>query len=147
MKVLCPVKGFCKDITEANDPAFSQKMLGDGLCVQPQDTKVYSPVEGEITMVFPTKHALGIKTKEEVEVLLHLGVDTVELGGKYFASHVKAGDYVTQNSLLITYDYKKVEKEGYDTDIMIILTSGVTGKTLIKEKGIKNKGESILTIA
>lgn len=144
MKLICPVKGICKDITEATDPAFSQKMLGDGVCIQPQDTNVFSPVTGEVTMVFPTKHAVGIKTEDGTEILLHLGVDTVELNGKYFECYVKANDKISSDTLLINYDYKGVNKEGYNTDIMVIITS--KSKEIIKQLGKKNKGDLIAEV-
>ena len=78
MKILNPVNGYVKDIEESSDPSFSQKMLGDGVCIEPKDKHIYSPVKGKVAMVFPTKHALGIKC-DDLEFMLHLGVDTVEL--------------------------------------------------------------------
>lgn len=142
MKLVSPVKGMIKDIVEADDMVFSKKMLGDGVCVELEDCVIKSPVSGVVKVVFPTGHAIGLES-DGVEILLHLGIDTVELNGQHFDVKVKVGDKVTPENELVTYDYKKIEKLGYDTDIMLVISSGNCGE-LNKFLGKKELGELII---
>ena len=144
MKILSPVNGYVKDIEESSDPSFSQKMLGDGVCIEPKDKHIYSPVKGKVAMVFPTKHALGIKC-DDLEFMLHLGVDTVELQGEGFECFVKAGDQIDYDTLLIDYDYKKVAEKGNDTDIIFMILNNDT-KELKKSLGYKYRKDEIISI-
>ena len=97
-------------------------MMGDGIAVIPSSGEVFSPVDGEVTMLFPTKHAIGLKSDDGVEVLVHIGIDTVELNGEGFSSYVKQGDKVEVGSPLLSFDLNKVSAQ-YETDIMIIITN------------------------
>lgn len=123
MKVLSPIDGKIKLLKNVNDEAFAGKMMGDGIAVVPHNGMLYSPVSGEVTMVFPTKHALGIKSKDGVEILIHIGIDTVELEGKGFISLVKQGDFVDIGDKLIEFDLDLVISSGYDSDVMVIITN------------------------
>ena len=87
-----PVKGTFEDISQVNDEVFSQKMMGEGFAVKPENGKIYSPVTATVVSIFKTKHAVGLKTESGLEVMLHLGIDTVELEGKPFTLKVKEGD-------------------------------------------------------
>lgn len=122
MKVYCPVKGKRKLLEKVNDEAFAQKMMGDGIAVIPSSGEVFSPVDGEVTMLFPTNHAIGLKSDDGIEVLVHIGIDTVELNGEGFSSYVKQGDKVEVGSPLLSFDLNKVSAQ-YETDIMIIITN------------------------
>ena len=84
MKIYSPIKGKLVSIEAVTDPVFAQKMMGEGVAIIPSDSKVVSPVEGTVVSVFPTKHAFGIETENGVEILIHIGLDTVELKGKHF---------------------------------------------------------------
>ena len=95
MKVYSPIKGKHVALSEVSDPVFAQKMMGEGSAILPEDNRVLAPVSGTLTTVFPTKHAYGIKTDDGLEVLIHIGIDTVELNGEHFDVHVKQGDTVT----------------------------------------------------
>lgn len=123
MKLYGVANGTKKMLEEVNDEAFAQKMMGDGIAIVPSDGKVVAPVDGEVTMVFPTNHALGLKLDGGVEVLLHIGIDTVEMNGEGFQSFVKQGDKVKQGDCLITFALDKVIAAGYETDIMVIITN------------------------
>lgn len=119
------ISGRYKDISEVSDKVFASKALGNGIAVDPKDDEgdVVAPVSGEITVVFPTEHAYGIKTPEGIEVLIHIGVDTVNLEGKGFHSYVKVGDIVDIGDPLVHVNFKKIVEEGFDPVIMIIITN------------------------
>lgn len=110
-------------IDQVNDPTFAQKMLGDGFAVYPTDGQIVAPVDGEIVAVFPTKHAMGFKTKEGVEILLHMGIDTVEMAGKPFELAVKDGDHVKHGQVLANVDLEMLKAAGKDTAMMVIVTN------------------------
>ncbi|MGX7024294.1 PTS system trehalose-specific EIIBC component [Vagococcus hydrophili] len=118
-----PVNGSCIPITEVPDPVFSQKMMGDGFAIKPTDTHVYAPVEGKVTNIFNTKHAIGITSSLGIEVLIHMGLDTVELAGKPFDVKVSEGDSVTADTLIATMDLDAVASAGKQTDIIVALTN------------------------
>lgn len=122
MNIYSPVKGSLKAIEEVNDEVFSLKMMGDGIAVVPEQGRVVAPVAGEITAVFPTGHAVGIAA-DGVELLLHLGLDTVELNGKFFTSHVTQGQTVQAGELLIEMDVAEIKKAGYETDVLLVVTN------------------------
>lgn len=130
IKLFSPVKGKCKALEEVDDDVFSQKMMGDGVAVVPEDGKVYAPQSGEITMVFPTGHAVGLTTDEGVEILLHLGIDTVNLEGKYFQCNATSGAHVEKGDLLVDFNINAISKEGYDTDVMMIVTNSSSYNTI-----------------
>ncbi len=121
--VKSPVTGEARDITESTDAAFSSEALGKGVVVFPENGEVYAPVSGEVKTVFPTGHAVGIVTDDGCEVLLHLGVDTVNLQGKHFTAHVKQGERVNQGDKLVSFDKEAIEKEGYSTEVLMVITN------------------------
>lgn len=110
-------------IEDVKDPTFSQKMLGDGYAVEPSDGKVVSPVDGEIMTVFPTKHAIGIKTDDGLEILVHMGLDTVELKGEPFTVNVSEGQKVRHGDLLATADLQAINHSGKGTTMIVIITN------------------------
>ena len=114
------------ELEKVEDQVFSSKMMGDGYAIEPSDGKVVSPVDGEITVAFPTGHAYGIKTKDGKEILLHLGIDTVELEGKGFTPHVKVGDKVKAGDHIADMDLELIRKENKPLTSMLIFTSGET---------------------
>ncbi|MDE7333569.1 MAG: glucose PTS transporter subunit IIA [Lachnospiraceae bacterium] len=107
---------------DVKDDTFANKVLGDGVAVLPSEGKVYAPADGVIMSVFDTKHALCFASRYGTEILIHIGVDTVNLQGKYFTAHVKDGDSVKKGQLLVTFDKDQIEKAGYDTVIPMIFT-------------------------
>ncbi|NLM65699.1 MAG: PTS system trehalose-specific EIIBC component [Enterococcus sp.] len=110
-------------LEEVADPVFSQKMMGDGYALVPESKKVYAPVEGTVTSIFATKHALGLLTKTGAEILIHMGLDTVELKGKPFQILVKEGEQVTPQTLLAEMDLDGVKAAGKATDIIVVMTN------------------------
>ncbi|WP_195515266.1 N-acetylglucosamine-specific PTS transporter subunit IIBC [Enterococcus dispar] len=115
--------GIVKDITTVSDDVFSQKMMGEGFAVTPSDDAVFTPVSGTITSVFPTKHAIGIKADNGLEILVHMGIDTVSLKGEPFTVFVTEGQKVGRGQMLAKMDLAKIKASGKDSDIMVVCTN------------------------
>jgi PTS system N-acetylglucosamine-specific IIC component len=110
-------------ITEVGDPVFSEKMMGDGYAVLPESGEIFAPVEGTILNIFPTKHALGIATATGIEVLLHMGIDTVSLNGTPFELFVKEGQKVARGQLIAKVDLAALKAAGKKNDMIVVLTN------------------------
>ncbi len=115
-------KGRMIAMEDMKDETFANKILGDGVAVIPEEGKVYAPTDGTILNIFDTKHAVCFANSYGTEILIHIGVDTVNLKGKYFMPHVKDGDVVKKGQLLVEFDKEQIEKAGYDTSIPMIFT-------------------------
>ena len=118
--IYAPVNGFCVDIKKCKDPTFSEKKLGDGFIIIPSDNIVHSPCNGMITMIYPALHAFGVKTNNDLEILVHIGLNTYELKDKCFEKLVSVGDRVSKGTPIIKMDLKRMIKEGYDTSIIVV---------------------------
>ena len=134
LQLHAPVSGQIMPLSEVKDPAFSSGALGSGFAIMPTDHNVYAPVSGTISVVFPTKHAYGITTKDNEEILIHIGIDTVKLNGQYFTSHVKQGDIVIAGDLLATVDFNKVKEAGYDPSVIVVDTSNKKSIKLLNKE-------------
>ncbi|WP_456274331.1 PTS sugar transporter subunit IIA [Bacillus sp. AK031] len=119
-----PLAGKLISLEEVPDPVFSQKMMGDGIAIDPTDGKVVSPVDGEIVQVFPTKHAVGIKAVNGVEILIHIGLETVSMNGEGFEAHVSEGKKVKVGDSLVTFDMDAVKEKAKSTITPVIITNG-----------------------
>ncbi|MFD2308115.1 beta-glucoside-specific PTS transporter subunit IIABC [Enterococcus termitis] len=117
------VEGKIVPLAQIKDQAFSTGALGKGIGIIPTSDQVVAPISGEVSAVFPTKHAIGLKTEQGVEVLIHMGIDTVELDGQYFDTIVKQGDKVTKGQLLSTVDFDGIKKAGYDPTVIVVITN------------------------
>ena len=115
-----PIKGELIAITEVNDQVFSQKMMGDGFAIIPSENTVISPLSGTVDVVFPTKHAIGIKSNTGIEFIIHIGIDTVKLNGEGFTSYVEQGQNISQGEKLVTFDLDLIKSKGYDTSVIVI---------------------------
>lgn len=122
INLMMPIEGQVIKIEEVPDPAFSQKMLGDGFAIKPSAGKVYSPVSGKIVQRFPTNHAIGIESTEGLEVLIHFGINTVELNGEGFKNHVDVGDEVEAGELLLEVDLGYIKGQGKSLITPIVFT-------------------------
>lgn len=118
-----PLKGELIELNKVNDEAFSKELLGKGIGIIPKEGKVYSPVDGVVTTLFPTNHAIGITGDNKEEILIHIGINTVELDGKYFHPRVKQGQNIKQGDLLIDFDKDEILKCGYEIQTPIIITN------------------------
>ncbi|MGD6993185.1 glucose-specific PTS transporter subunit IIBC [Sutcliffiella horikoshii] len=139
--VVMPMTGKLLPISEVPDKIFSQKMMGDGFAIEPTDGKVVSPVAGKIVNLFPTKHAIGIETADGREVLVHVGIDTVNLKGKGFESLVEQGDTVEQGQALLNVDLRIVSEEATSIITPIIFTNLATGEAVEIKDGSVRVGE------
>lgn len=122
-EVQAPCKGRVMALNQVKDKAFATGALGKGIAIQPEETMIHAPVNGEIVSLFPTKHAVGIKSEYGIEVLVHIGIDTVELEGKFFEALVKTGDTVRKGENLIQADFEEIKKAGYDTTVITVITN------------------------
>ncbi len=135
------------DLSEVEDPVFSQKMMGDGYGFKLQDGKVYSPVSGKITMVPDTKHGIGLATDDGMEILVHMGIDTVELKGEPFEVLVNEGDQVSSGDPIAIMDMDKITAAGKKTTTMVIVTnSNYLDVSANLELGTKRTGDLAATM-
>lgn len=121
--VYAPIKGKVIELSEVNDGVFSAGMLGKGVGIEPAEGKAVAPVNGTVSVVFDTKHAIGITSDEGIEVLIHIGLDTVQLNGEPFNVHVKVGDKVKVGDLLAEFDMDKIKEAGYRTVTPVIISN------------------------
>lgn len=129
-EVAAPVEGKLIDLSDVNDEVFSQRMMGDGFAIVPSasSTEIVSPIDGEVTMIPDTKHAVGLKNESGLEVLVHIGLDTVNLDGKGFEPLVAVGDTVKKGQPIMKINQKIFKDGGYDCTTMVIFTKGYDKK-------------------
>lgn len=121
--VYSPLKGNVIPLEEVKDETFAAGILGQGVGIEPSEGKVVSPVKGKIETLFDTKHAVGITSEDGVELLIHVGLNTVELGGKYYTAHVAEGDSVEAGQVLLTFDMEQIKAAGYDVTTPVLVTN------------------------
>lgn len=141
-----PAAGEIIDLSEVNDPTFASGSLGEGFAIIPTDGKIYSSVNGEVSTVFPTKHAIGVVSEEGAEILIHIGIDTVNLNGKYFQSAVSDGKKVRKGDLLMEVDLQELIKEGYDPTTMVIVTNSSRFKNIITSHKKNNQTRKLASL-
>ena len=146
-----PLAGKSVPLSEVNDPTFAQEILGKGGAILPADGKLYAPADGKIITVMDTKHAIGMTGNNGAEILMHVGIDTVQLNGKHFEAKVQSGDSVKKGQLLLEFDVEGIKKEGYDVITSIIIsntpnysavTLKKTGDVAVGEEWMELKGEN-----
>lgn len=138
--ILAPIEGTIKPVEESSDAAFASGALGKGVIITPSAGKVYAPVSGTVTVLFPSLHAIGITSDSGVELLIHIGINTVQLEGKGFTAHIKQGDYIECGQLLVEFDMDYITKEGYSLETPVL----VTNYNDLKEIKITDKTNSSL---
>jgi PTS system glucose-specific IIA component len=141
-----PVSGTIVALSDVQDPVFSQKMMGDGVAIQPTDEWFVSPCDGEITALFPTYHAIGITTPHGLELLIHIGLDTVELNGKGFKAVIKEGATVNTGDRLVKINPKKITKLGKSILTPIIITNMDQVQSITSASGTTKAGDVLLTV-
>ena len=120
-----PAIGEVVPVTQVSDPTFGEEILGKGIAMIPAEGKIYAPCNAQVDLMFDTGHAVSLKADNGAEILIHIGLETVNLKGKYYTVHVKTGDCVTKGQLLIEFDLNAIVAEGYDIITpMVICNSG-----------------------
>lgn len=133
-KIQSPIEGVVIDLTEVNDNTFSSGVLGKGIAIVPTKGEVVAPFDGTIDVFFETHHALGLKSDDGVEMLIHVGLETVNLQGKYFTPKANAGDKIKKGDVLLTFDVNAIKNEGYDIVTPIIITNSEQYMEIVNTK-------------
>lgn len=144
-EIYCPLTGNVIPMAEVPDPVFSSQMMGGGVAIEPEDNKVYAPFDGEIISIFDTKHAIGLKADSGAELLIHVGLDTVELKGQHFEVNKKPGDRVKKGELLLAFDAEAIKAAGYRL-ISPVITLNRQPLAIGKEEGKVTAGELLMTV-
>ena len=142
IKIYAPMNGNVVDITEIDDPVFSQKMVGDGVAIIPESMDVLAPMDGEITQFFETGHAFSIKNGD-TEILVHVGMDTVELKGGGFTKIKKVGDTVKHGDVILKVDLQKIKENGKKIDTPIVVMDA-ENREIKKITGAATAGETVI---
>lgn len=135
IRLNAPTAGRAIPLSEMKDDGFASGAMGPGAAVIPTSDTVCAPADAEVVMVFDTKHAVGLRTEDGVEILIHIGIDTVSLNGEGFTAHVKAGDQVKAGEALVTFDRKEISGKGIDTTIAVLITNGFDYKKVLAIPG------------
>ncbi|QHQ59402.1 PTS transporter subunit EIIC [Anaerocolumna sedimenticola] len=144
--IFSPIEGKAVTLEKVSDGVFSSGMLGNGIAIEPTKGRAVAPIEGTVSTVFETKHAIGITSDNGVEILIHIGLDTVQLNGKHYTTHVKTGEHVKTGDLLVEFDMENIKLEGYPVITPVIITNTtdykqvkgiITGEVKEKEPIIK----------
>ncbi|MDN5440548.1 MAG: beta-glucoside-specific PTS transporter subunit IIABC [Lactococcus lactis] len=134
VNLVAPLAGRVIPLANVSDDVFSKKMLGDGIAIEPIKGELYAPIDGEIEMIYNTKHALGMRSVEGIEILFHIGIDTVNLKGEFFEVLVSEHQKVVKGDLLVRFDLEKIKAAGFDTTTMIVVTNPRHVKIALNQK-------------
>ncbi|ONI40845.1 PTS glucose transporter subunit IIA [Candidatus Epulonipiscium fishelsonii] len=142
-----PVSGTAIPLKDVDDVTFASEMLGKGIAVVPSENKVVSPCDGEVALIFETGHAVSVVSKEGAEILIHIGINTVNLSGKYFTKLVTEGQSVKKGEALIEFDREAIKAEGYDITTMVIICNSSEYKEInALKKGDVNNNTELLSL-
>lgn len=141
-----PMEGEVVSVTKVSDPTFGEEIVGKGIAIIPSKGRVVAPVNGTIVTVFETKHALTLVSEDGAEILIHIGLDTVKLKGKYFTTHVTNGQLVKEGDLMIECDLDAIKNEGYDTITPMVVCNMNLYQDLSIKTGIHKELEPIITL-
>ncbi len=145
--VFAPVKGISVPISEVNDPVFSGEILGKGVGIVPEEPgQVFAPCDGKIEQAFDTGHALSMTTAQGVELLIHVGIDTVKLKGEHFTVRCAGGDAVKKGDLLLEFDKAAIASAGYDTTVMVVVCNTDSYQDVQCETGAKEVGDALMQL-
>ena len=147
IEIANPVKGTVVRQEDMADEAFASGVLGKGVAIRPEEGKVYAPADGEISVLFPTFHAIGIHTEEGADLLIHIGLNTVQLEGKGFTPKIRQGDKIRKGQLIMEFDKELIEKEGFSTETPVLVSNADDYADVVARKGDeKAAGEELLTV-
>lgn len=142
-KIVVPVDGMLIPLNEVPDQMFSQKLMGDGFAVIPEGNIIVAPLSGVAESVFPTGHAVGIKTKDGIECIVHIGLDTMELNGEGFKPLIKQGTKIKAGDPMIEIDRELISSKGYSVTTMVVFPLGYSHEFDLGKKTVKN-GEQLI---
>lgn len=143
--VKAPISGVICQLEEVPDPVFAGKMVGEGIAIEPSEGLVVAPFDGEVVQLFPTLHAVGLRNKSGLEILIHIGLETVSLEGEGFEAFVKQGDHVKVGDKLIAFDIATIKEKASSTITPVILTNGDSIESFdLSAESTVNAGESTL---
>lgn len=143
--IYAPMNGKVIPLEEVDDPVFSQKLLGEGIAIRPNGKNIYSPVDGEIKFIFPTKHAIGIHAENGADIIIHIGIDTVELNGNGFDIKATVGDYVKCGELIAKIDLEYIS-ERKDPTTMIVLEETDCFFVSVEKTDLINAGSPLIRL-
>lgn len=147
IEIANPVKGTVVRQEDMADEAFASGVLGKGVAIRPEEGKVYAPADGEISVLFPTFHAIGIHTEEGADLLIHIGLNTVQLEGKGFTPKIRQGDKIKKGQLIMEFDKELIEKAGFSTETPVLVSNADDYADVVARKGDeKAAGEELLTV-
>ena len=147
IEIANPVKGTVVRQEDMADEAFASGVLGKGVAIRPEEGKVYAPVDGEISVLFPTFHAIGIRTEEGADLLIHIGLNTVQLEGKGFTPKIRQGDKIKKGQLIMEFDKELIEKAGFSTETPVLVSNADDYADVVAREGEKKAaGEELLTV-
>ena len=147
ISITSPVEGKVIPLTEVKDSTFAQEILGKGAAIIPEKGVVYAPFDGKVDAVFETGHALGLVSEDGVELLVHVGIDTVNLKGKYFTPKKKSGDTMKKGDILLEFDIDKIKANGYDVTTPIIISNTEQfAKVKVCEDKVVTKESKLLSV-
>lgn len=147
ISIKSPVKGEAVPLSQVDDPTFAEEIMRKGIAIIPTEDEIFSPINGTVSLVFNTKHAIGLKTEDGAEVLIHIGLDTVKLNGEHFTTFVKSGDKVKVGDKLVEFDREAIKNKGYDIITPIIITNSSDYLDIIpKDVTSVNQGDEVLAI-
>lgn len=147
--VFSPLTGTIIPLNQVNDPTFASELMGKGIAIIPTEGKAYAPDDGEVVSLFRTKHAIGFQTDSGVEILIHIGIDTVKLDGQHFQAHVQAGSQVKKGDLLVSFDIEAIRQAGFEVTTPVIITNSDDYQNIqpIHQSETIEKGDVLLTLS
>lgn len=146
--VYMPITGKVISLSEIKDGVFSEGILGKGVGIIPEEEIVYAPFDGEVILIADTKHAIGLKSTQGVELIIHVGMDTVEMKGKGFSQQVKVGDSIKCGQQIMTFSLEEIRKSGYATTTAVIVTNSDQFKTIeVLLEGDQEKQKELLRLS
>ncbi|MBA4601438.1 PTS sugar transporter subunit IIA [Thermoactinomyces mirandus] len=144
VEVFAPLTGRLLSLEEVPDQVFSRKMMGEGFAIDPAQGEVLAPVDGEVIHVFPTKHAIGLKTSDDIELLIHIGIDTVDLNGEGFEVFIGEGDTVKIGQKLLQFDMNRIKEQGKSLITPVVFPQSAEWKIELKASKDLHAGESLV---
>ena len=144
--ITSPFEGKVIDLSSIKDAAFASGAIGKGVAIEPSIGKLFAPVSGTVSALFPTNHAIGIVTDYGAELLIHIGMDTVQLDGKHFSSHVAQGDRIEKGQLLIEFDIQAIQAAGYVVTTPVVITNSDKYDVVVPEANPIKIGENLIEV-